>query len=142
MAVVLFVFVFLFLFYFFQEATFWSQTSLGYSPDNGSSFGTRGFLRFHWTRLFVWLFLATPDWLRGFDGRCGPPPVPGKKKSPPEVSINQRGVRGGQKEKRGSRSGRTEIRAERQSASELSAVLSPSGAADMTRSGLALTQCF
>lgn len=92
-------FIYLFI---FQEATLWSRTSLGSSPGNGSSFGTRGFLRVHWSRRSVWLRLSAPDWLRGFDSVAdGPAPSAWekKKKSPPEVSINQREVRGDRKRK-------------------------------------------
>lgn len=79
----------------------------------------------------------------GLTERPSAAPTAWEKKSPPEVSINQRGVRGDRKRKEDCRSGRTERRAERQTAAELSAVPPPPGAADMIRSGLeTLTQRF
>lgn len=70
------------------------------SQDNGSSFRTRVSLCCHWTRHFVSLSFLTPHWMPGFDREKEVrPPAPGKKKSPPEVSINQREVRGTEREK-------------------------------------------
>lgn len=55
--------------------------------------------RCHWTEHFVSLSVLTPDWLRGFDRAQEGRPLRLEKKTPPEVSINQREVGGTEREK-------------------------------------------
>lgn len=80
--------------------------------------------------------------MREFDREQeGRPPPLGKKKTPPEVSINQREVRGDRKRKRKTRSGRTERRAKRQTASKLS-ILPDSTSLTRSQDGTVCLQKF
>lgn len=110
--------VYYFIYYFLFHSPFYSRRQpsgagplLGCRPDNGSSFGTRGSPRSHWTRRVSRLLFSAPDWLRGFgqsaEGR--PRCLREKKrktqqqpKNPPaEVSINQRAAVRGDRRREG-----------------------------------------
>lgn len=102
------------------------------NTDNGSSFRTRVSLCCYWTRHFVSLSFLTPHWMPGFDreqeGRP-PPSCAWEKKSPPEVSINQREVRGTEREK-----GRRGVEGRRDAQSDKPHQNYPSSRLDLMRS--------